>query len=112
MSLNAGILMQFSLGQTVITPTALAVLPSCQVAEALMRHASGDWGEVSFEDAAANGESLRLGGRLLTAAPPQSCFPKSTDQLTPVGQFRAGVFLRYRDWRSKFGGVGRRYSRA
>lgn len=67
MSLNSGILVQFSLGQTVITPTALAMLPACQAAEALMRHAHGDWGEVSSDDAAENRESLRLGGRLLSA---------------------------------------------
>lgn len=67
MPLDSRILLQFSLGQTVITPTALALLSSCQVADALVRHARGDWGEVSPEDAAENIESLGLGGRLLSA---------------------------------------------
>ena len=35
---------KFSLGQTVITRTALATLPAQDVADALDRHRTGDWG--------------------------------------------------------------------
>jgi hypothetical protein len=54
------------LGQTVITPGALANLHPADVHQALQRHARGDWGEVSPEDQAENELSLKEGFRLLS----------------------------------------------
>jgi hypothetical protein len=57
----------FPLGQTVITATALEALSVRDVLDALGRHATGDWGVVPPEDAQANDEALCHGGRLLSA---------------------------------------------
>jgi hypothetical protein len=58
---------KFLLGRTVITRGALQVLTSADVLDALIRHASGDWGDVCEEDKQANERSLRVGARLLSA---------------------------------------------
>jgi hypothetical protein len=60
---------KFSLGQVVATPGALAALQEAQDSFwlYLLRHCSGDWGEVNAEDAAENELSLRDGFRLLSA---------------------------------------------
>ena len=58
---------KFPLGQTVITAHALETLHSEDVANALRRHACGDWGEVCPADAAENELSLQEGFRLLSA---------------------------------------------
>lgn len=42
--------MHFPLGQTVITPGAIAVLANTDVLNALALHAAGDWGDVCSED--------------------------------------------------------------
>lgn len=57
---------KFSLGQTVVTRTALAVLSALDIAGALYRHQRGDWGEVGKEDAQANERALKQGERLLS----------------------------------------------
>lgn len=54
------------LGRTVATPAALAVVSSLDIATALRRHASGDWGEVDPDDRAANDDAVRSGERLLS----------------------------------------------
>jgi hypothetical protein len=63
---------QFPLGQTVLTRgvnnmvaenTAFAKL----VTESLVRHATGDWGDLSVEDKEENDSSLKEGLRLLSA---------------------------------------------
>ena len=59
--------MHISLGQTVITPGAIAVLANRDVLNALARHAAGDWGEVCGEDRLANDEALQTGARVLSA---------------------------------------------
>lgn len=59
--------MHISLGRTVITPGAIAVLANTDVLAALARHAVGDWGDVCGEDRCANDEALRTGARLLSA---------------------------------------------
>ena len=59
--------MHFPLGQTVITPGAIAVLANTDVLNALALHAAGDWGDVCSEDRFANDEALRTGARLLSA---------------------------------------------
>ena len=57
---------KFSLGQTVVTRTALAVLSALDIAGTLYRHQRGDWGEVGREDAQANERALKHGERLLS----------------------------------------------
>ena len=59
--------MQFPLGQTVITPNAMAQLQAEDVYQALGRHARGDWGELDAEDVAENDRSITDGCRLLSA---------------------------------------------
>lgn len=57
---------RFPLGQTVVTRTALAVLSSLDIAEALHRHQHGDWGEDTKDDWRANERALKQGERLLS----------------------------------------------
>lgn len=58
---------QFPLGQTVITPGALAALKPEDTLTALSRHVRGDWGELDPEDQLENERSLKAGYRLLSA---------------------------------------------
>ena len=60
---------RFWLGQIVATPGALKALEDAQQTplEFLMRHVSGDWGDVCAEDAAENELALREGFRLLSS---------------------------------------------
>jgi hypothetical protein len=58
---------KFPLGQAVITANAAQHLDSIAVHEALRRHAAGDWGDISAEDACENEYSLHEGFRLLSA---------------------------------------------
>jgi hypothetical protein len=62
---------RFELGQLVATPAALEVLGKLEVSpsELLERHASGDWGAVSAEDARENELSLRKGFRIVSSYP-------------------------------------------
>lgn len=59
----------FPLGQVVATPGALHAFAAAEenYLPYLMRHAGGDWGTVSPEDARANDQALRGGERLLSA---------------------------------------------
>ncbi|QFZ87580.1 type I restriction endonuclease subunit M [Variovorax paradoxus] len=58
----------FALGRTLATPGAMALLekhganPSCL----LVRHQSGDWGDVCTDDAASNVMALADGGRIFS----------------------------------------------
>lgn len=60
---------KFPLGQLVATPGALDTLNEAQLGfwPYIKRHASGDWGDVSPEDAVENELSLEQGFRLLSA---------------------------------------------
>ena len=58
---------KFEVGQVLITPGAYEELNLRDVAESLMRHASGDFGVVSDEDKALNEEAIETGGRILSA---------------------------------------------
>lgn len=60
---------RFSLGRTVATPRSLKALQEAGQAplEFLLRHVSGDWGEICAEDKAENEFSLKNGFRLLSA---------------------------------------------
>lgn len=60
---------RFSLGQVVATPGALALLTRHGVAPGtlLSRHVSGDWGQLSVDDARANEDAVKFGDRVLSA---------------------------------------------
>lgn len=57
---------RFPLGRLLATPGALARVPQHDIAIALSRHHSGDWGDVDPEDRQANEDSLTQGLRLLS----------------------------------------------
>ena len=57
----------FTLGQIVITSNASFHLATEEVLTAMRRHASGDWGDLCPEDAMANDDALKHGGRLFSA---------------------------------------------
>lgn len=59
----------FELGQIVATPGALQKLEGNQQTpmEFLHKHSKGDWGEVDGEDAKLNNESVKDGGRIISA---------------------------------------------
>ena len=56
----------FSFGQVAITAAAMQALSPDTVAEALSRHAKGDWGTVCKEDWDANDFALGEFGRILS----------------------------------------------
>jgi len=58
---------KFMLGQVVATPGALEVLSREEIAKALSRHVSGDWGDLCKEDKGENELALKEGFRLLSA---------------------------------------------
>lgn len=57
----------FPLGQLYATQGVLAEITPEEVAAAVTRHASGDWGDLCQEDIEANQRALREGCRLLSA---------------------------------------------
>jgi hypothetical protein len=60
---------RFELGQVVATPGAWGALQasSTRAFELLARHVSGDWGEVSPEDAEENERGIEQGWRILSS---------------------------------------------
>jgi hypothetical protein len=60
---------KFSTGQIAATPGAIEALTQADqgILDFLLRHVTGDWGEVCKEDAEENELSLREGFRLLSA---------------------------------------------
>jgi len=61
--------MKFPLGTILATPAAVALLRSKGVSpiDLLIRHASGDWGDVYAQDAVANNEAMHSGARIFSA---------------------------------------------
>lgn len=59
----------FPMGQIVATPGALEVLDrgGVNAAQLLVRHQSGDWGNVPSEDAQENDHSVVNGNRILSS---------------------------------------------
>ncbi len=57
---------RFPSGSIVATPGVLAVTSSQQLLEALERHLTGDWGDVSAEDAQANEDAVMQGYRVFS----------------------------------------------
>jgi len=60
---------KFAPGKILATPASLAVMEEhgCLPLTLLARHLRGDWGSVPTEDAEANNEALKFGGRLLSS---------------------------------------------
>ncbi len=56
---------KFNLGQVVATPGSLEELSREEIANALRRHASGDWGDLSKDDKEENELALKAGYRIL-----------------------------------------------
>ena len=56
----------FSLGRILITSGAHDFLERADVAEAMGRHAHGDWGDIPAADVEQNTIALREGGRLVS----------------------------------------------
>jgi len=57
----------FCMGRIFITPGAEKALDIKDQSRCLLRHATGDWGEMCEEDKAANDKALERGGRLFSA---------------------------------------------
>ena len=57
---------KFPLGQTVSTSGAFSTLTSDDVLRGILRHSTGDWGELDDEDKAHNEKALLTGGRLVS----------------------------------------------
>ncbi|MFH1416758.1 MAG: hypothetical protein ABII12_00510 [Planctomycetota bacterium] len=57
---------RFNPGRTVITPAAHGALNAMDIIGAMMRHLTGDWGDVCEEDRRENEFSLKEGFRLLS----------------------------------------------
>lgn len=60
---------RFALGQTVVTAgvNELILAGAFDPLDLLMRHQSGDWGEVCAEDRQVNEDALKYGNRILSA---------------------------------------------
>ncbi|MCA9065851.1 MAG: hypothetical protein KDA96_22440 [Planctomycetaceae bacterium] len=58
---------RFSLGNVIITANAQSRLTGVQVINGLARHASGDWGDLSPEDAEENNRAVDAGDRIFSA---------------------------------------------
>ena len=58
----------FALGQLLATPGALELLESYQLTALpfVLRHVSGDWGDICTEDRQSNAEALQYGYRLMS----------------------------------------------
>jgi hypothetical protein len=63
----------FDLGHVVATPGAIEVLQRRRVDAGflLLRHVTGDWGDLDDEDKARNGQAVRQGTRILSAYGPE-----------------------------------------
>ena len=57
----------FDLGNIYQTPGVLEAIPTEDVMQALARHQTGDWGELSAQDTRENEFSLGFPSRLLSA---------------------------------------------
>ena len=58
---------KFALGRLYTTPGVQERIPNVTVAQSLVRHLAGDWGDLDAEDVAENETSLKHGFRLLSA---------------------------------------------
>lgn len=58
---------KFLIGRLVATPGALETVGQDEAIKSLLRHCSGDWGEVDVDDKAANDSAVSDGTRILSA---------------------------------------------
>lgn len=58
---------KFPLGQIYATRGVINYISRQEMTDALIRHSSGDWGDVDDEDKQANDHALAYGGRLFSA---------------------------------------------
>ena len=58
----------FALGQVLATPGALELLETHQLTALpfVLRHVSGDWGDICAEDRQVNADALQYGSRLMS----------------------------------------------
>ena len=66
MSANAVSVAKFQLGQLVATPNALNHLTQDDIRSGIIRHQSGDWGDLDADDRKENDLSLERSTRLLS----------------------------------------------
>ncbi|MES2466351.1 MAG: hypothetical protein V4675_03530 [Verrucomicrobiota bacterium] len=57
---------RFQLGEIYTTPGVRAAMTTDEIAAALARHLSGDWGEICAEDAATNEDAVEGGGQIMS----------------------------------------------
>jgi len=67
MSATAVSAVKFQLGQIVATPNALNHLTQDDIRTGIIRHQSGDWGDLDADDLKENDLALERGNRLLSA---------------------------------------------
>lgn len=67
MQISQTFMQKIELGQILITPGAHDDLNLRDVASSLVRHAGGDFGDVSEEDKSLNEEAMHNEGRILSA---------------------------------------------
>lgn len=78
----------FSLGRVMATPGAIELLSLTETDARLLllRHVSGNWGEIHPDDVAVNADSLAHGGRLMSVYRlPLRGTAGTTDTAPPVG---------------------------
>jgi len=66
MSANSIPIAKFRVGRIVTTPKALETLSGEDIARAIVRHQSGDWGELDAEDCEGNDRAVTQGTRILS----------------------------------------------
>jgi hypothetical protein len=57
---------KFDKGTVVATTAAMEVFDSTTMSRCMERHVRGDWGDLPEEDRAANEESIRAGGQVMS----------------------------------------------
>ena len=61
--------LSFATGQLAATRGAIDATTENYRIECLLRHLSGDWGNVDSEDKATNDEAVKVGNRIISAYP-------------------------------------------
>jgi hypothetical protein len=82
----------FDLGQIVATPGALEAIQAAdqQPHEFLVRHVTGDWGDLDQEDQSLNDDAVNDGSRILSAY-----VTRTNQRIYVITEATNGVGLRY-----------------